>query len=541
MVNEKTAVIYARVSTTRQAEDELPLESQIEQCKAKANAMGARVDRVFVDEGKSGRYDDRKEFQDAISYCESLSPAYFVTWSTSRFARNKVDAGMYKLRLAKAGTDILYVSLNIDRQTDSGWMTEGVLELFDEFYSRQLAADTIRSMLKNARDGYFNGGSVPFGYESYQAPDNPKRRRLRPVDHEAIVVRDIFEMRAQGNGAHTIAVHLQGEGFTNRGRPWTKSSILALLRNDAVVGRTVFGRRDRATRRLRPRDKWIIVDAHEPLISMDLWELVQSEMDTAATICDRGSPKSTYLFTGILHCEDGSSMQIESGKGRSRRYWYYNCRSAQKRGSGNNRRIQAREFDEWMVGVILDRILTREFLHGVIDDMNDACGSWVKDHRKRHQVAAGALAAAEKKNSKIYEIFEKYGRDTPNLGDLTRRLRENNKEILAMEQRLAVIAAEQQPELSVSQEEIDDLAETLRYIIKTASDPKKVRHFFGSFIDKIWLGDNSVRIEYRPECLIANQEPIRFPVRVCWLPERSLLGTRILVVDLPDRFRRKAA
>jgi DNA invertase Pin-like site-specific DNA recombinase len=540
-MTEKIAVIYARVSTARQAEEELPLESQIQQCKAKANALGARVDRVFVDEGKSGRYDNREEFQNAITFCETMGTDVLVTWSTSRFARNKVDAGLYKLRLAKAGTQIAYVSLDIDRNTDGGWMTEGVLELFDEFYSRQISADTIRSQLKNAHEGYFNGGRTPFGYETYQAPDNPKRKRLRPLESEASIVREIFELRAAGSGAQTIAIHLQSDGITNRGLKWTKSSVLALLRNDAVVGRVVFGRRDRATRRLKPRKDWIIVDAHAPLISMELWDHVQTMMDSSTAYSNKGSPKSTYLFTGLLHCEDGSSMQIESAKGRSKRYWYYNCRSAQKKGSGNNRRIPAREFDEWMLAVILDRILTREFLKGVVQDLNEVCSTWVRDHRRRRQAAAGALTAAERKNSKIYELFETFGKETPNLGDLTKRLRANNKEIERLEKHLAGIDAEQQPEMTVSQQDIAELESALRYIIESTSDTKKLRHFFASFIDKIWLGDDSVRIEYRPECLVANPEPVPVPSKACWLPEHALLGTRILAVELPRRFHRTAA
>ena len=35
------AVIYARVSSARQAEDGLPVQSQVEQCRAKAAALGA--------------------------------------------------------------------------------------------------------------------------------------------------------------------------------------------------------------------------------------------------------------------------------------------------------------------------------------------------------------------------------------------------------------------------------------------------------------------------------------------------------------------
>lgn len=79
MTGEKMAVIYARVSTARQAEDELPLESQIAQCKEKSAALDARVDRVFVDHGISGTHDQRPAFQDAIAYCEAMSVDYLVT------------------------------------------------------------------------------------------------------------------------------------------------------------------------------------------------------------------------------------------------------------------------------------------------------------------------------------------------------------------------------------------------------------------------------------------------------------------------------
>ncbi len=531
------------MSTAKQADDELPLESQIAQCTEKAADLGVRVDRVFVDAGRSGRDEDRPEFQEAIQFCETLSPEYFITWSTSRFSRDKVHAGMYKLRLAKAGTEIIYVSMPIDRHTNTGWMTEGMLELFDEFYSRQIAADTTRSMVKNAMEGYFNGGRAPFGFRAMPAPDNLKRKRLEPNPAEVPIVSDIFKMRARGAGAKTIAIHLQDQGVKNRNKEWTKSSILALLRNDTMVGRVVFGRRDRATRRIKPRSQWIIVDAHEPIISIDLWDSVQSLMDDATADSNKGSPKSTYLFTGILHDEaTGTSMQIESAKGYSKRYWYYNCRAAQKLGTGQNRRIAAREFDEWMVGVILDRILTPDFLEVVISDLHDACGTWVLDHKKRRQVVASSLTAAGRKNSKIFEVLEEYGRDSPNLGDLTKRLRANNEHVNKLEAQLAAIDAEQKPDFEITPQYVDELAATLRYIIETTENPKKLRHFFGSFIDRIWVLDDSVRLEYRPECLIVgNQEPVTVPSKVGWLPEHALLGTKTLAVQMPARFHKRVA
>ncbi|MFZ5621133.1 MAG: recombinase family protein [Pseudomonadota bacterium] len=513
----KTAVIYARVSTVRQAEDELPLASQVEQCAAKSEALGASVVRTFVDEGLSGRVDTRPAFQDAISYCEAFGVDYFITWSTSRFARNKVDAGLYKLRLGRAGTEIVYVTLSIDRGTDGGWMTESVLELFDEFYSRQISADTRRSMIKNANDGYWNGGRPPFGFEAVPAADNDKRKRLKPVPSEVDIVRRIFALRLQGHGAKTIAIVLNEERLLNRGRAWNKSTVAALLRNQAVIGNTVFGRRDRATARRRDPSQWIAVQSHEPIIDMETWSEVQMVMGEDAPTSD-GSPHSTFVFTGILRCgRCGSSMQIESAKGRSRRYHYYNCRARQKHGQCENRRISARDLDAWLIDVLLDNILTRENLTGVMTELYEAYGSWAVDHRRRRRAVAEKLGAVERKNEKLYEIFELYGKNAPNLGDLTARLRANNAEIKRLEAQLLAIDAERAPDISITESDIIELADALRDIIRTTTNEKKLRSFFSSFINGIFVEDDQVRIEYSPEYLI-HMPGTAVPSKVVWLP-----------------------
>ena len=78
----KTAIIYARVSTARQADDGLPVESQIEQCRAKASSIGARVVQVFRDDGISGRTSKRPGLLGAFSFVEEQRIDYFICWST---------------------------------------------------------------------------------------------------------------------------------------------------------------------------------------------------------------------------------------------------------------------------------------------------------------------------------------------------------------------------------------------------------------------------------------------------------------------------
>ncbi|MFN4360541.1 MAG: recombinase family protein [Hylemonella sp.] len=88
----KQALIYARVSTVRQADDGVSMESQIEQCQLKAKALGVEVVQVFRDDGVSGRTDRRPGSQAAMAFCAANRISHFICWSTSRFGRNLLDA-----------------------------------------------------------------------------------------------------------------------------------------------------------------------------------------------------------------------------------------------------------------------------------------------------------------------------------------------------------------------------------------------------------------------------------------------------------------
>ncbi len=74
--------------------------------------------------------------------------------------------------------------------------------------------------------------------------------------------------------------------------------MVNLLRNQVVSGCMVFNKKDRTTNRIRPRDQWMVIPAHEPIISQDVFDAVQEAMDMDAS--DRsGSAVSSFIFTGI--------------------------------------------------------------------------------------------------------------------------------------------------------------------------------------------------------------------------------------------------
>lgn len=504
--------------------------------------MGATVLKVYADEGLSGQSDSRPAFQQAILYCEAQGPTYLITWSTSRFARNRLDAQLYKRRLTRAGVTLVYAGMEIDRDSDGGWLTEGIMELFDEYASKQVAADTRRSMIRAAQQGYRCGGIAPFGYVAVPAPDDPKRRRLAVHPDEAAIARRLFDLRAQGLGARQIAMTLNGEGCWNRVHRWNKTSVLALLRNQALLGNIVFGRVVNVggeRYRAKPED-WIVIPAHPPVIDRPVWDLVQQMLDHDAANTrpggERGSPHSTYLFTGMLRCgRCGSSLQIETAKGRHRRYAYYNCRTAQRRGDCVTRRLPARDLDAWLFEAICNDVLTPANLRGVAGELRGLAGRWQQDREDRRRALEQQRAAIARRNSRLYEVLEELGRNAPNLADLAGRLRENNAALKELESRMAQLAAEEPPRCDLPESDLATLAECLVELLRQEYNMTRTRALFADFVEKIRIESTRVTIEYNPMRLIrAIPRPV--PSERHWLPDPTLLGTRTVVRDLPERW-----
>lgn len=501
----KTAVVYARVSTARQAADELPLEGQIEQCRAKAAALDADVLQVFMDPGISGGDEDRPGFQEAILFAELNEVQYFITWSSSRFARDHVVAGFYKRRLEKRGVQYVSCTMSADRSDPAGYLLDSITALFDEMQRKSVAADTKRSMMKNARDGFWNGGVVPFGYAKHPAPQNDKRRVLKPKPEEAWILSQIFQWRVAGYGARTIAGRLNETGTTIRGRRWNASTIAYLLRNPAANGFTVFNRRPSGSDVDNPPERWIRVRSHDPIIDDETWAQVQ-EMITAESPDYTGSAKSTFLFTGLLrcgHCESG--MQIETAKGRSSRYSYYNCATwLRSRGCRSHRR-DAFAVDEFLLDVVVNRIFTPANLVGLAQELNAECGRWAAERREKVRVLRGQLNEVQGRYQKLMDILELQGRDAPNLGDFSARLHDLRSRSRVLTEEIARLEVEQPPQLAETDEDLAEIQGVLLDLVKDRGEVVRTRAMLGRLVDSAVIHPERVDIVYKTELLAERQ------------------------------------
>ena len=495
-------------------------------CCASSRTRGYRVARRA-----------RPAFQAALQFCNLERPDFFIVWSTSRFARNKLDSALTKRDLRKDGTRVVYVSVDIDSETDAGWLVESMSEIFDEMTSRTISKDTKRSMTSNARNGYWNGGRLPFGYRV--APDG-KRSRLEIDENEAPTVEFIFDSYLSGQGVKAIAMSLNSSGRYKRGQTWTKNTVTALLRNPVVAGFVVFNRTSGADRIPIPEDQWITTKSHPALIDYERFERVQQTFGERAPELRGGWARGRFVFSGILKCGAcGGSMQSESATGRSKTYFYYNCLKALKGSGCENRRIPAEEFDAWMLGELTSRLFTRDRVEQLIADMDLAKKRAVNVTAERRGQLETDLRAHKVRRGNIFDLLEQHGKETPNLPDVTVRLRELNDQIKVMERQLAQLdqLCESPPRPTVP--DVENVTKFLRSIFDRAQDPKKLREFFLGFVDGIVLDGDAATIRYRPDRIIAPEPNVVQLIRR-WLPDQALTRTASFTLALPDRFRKAA-
>jgi site-specific DNA recombinase len=533
----KRAVIYARLSKEREAS--VSIEAQIEHCTARALQLGATVVRVFQDEGISGREArNRTAFQHAKAFCEAANVEYFITWSTSRFARNMMELFISEAELRGVGTTLECLNADINDETDSGLVNKAINGLMDELYSRQVARDTLRSQKKSAADGFFTGGRYPFGYRTVKVGAR-SRMEICPVDGP--IAARVFELAGEGLGAQAIALRMNEEQLLRAGAPWTKNTVNYTLRSETYTGVRTFNKTHRRTRKVKPREEWIQVESHPALVDRETFERIQAMMTARAPAYEHGgTPRSTFLFTGLATCGICSGrLQICTGKGRGGTlYSYYGC-VAHRHGSPRCalRQVRADLFDEWLLGEILARVITPGVMVEAMQDLLVAGAQWVRDRETRRAQIVAGMREQEARRDKLFELLERDGRDTPDLAAVAQRLRERTAELEQLQRDLITLEATPAPR-SIERVDPAVAVEVMREVI-AAADTKKKRAFLGAFLEKILLGPTTVTIDYRPEALLSTSMGAGVRSECRWLPVASSLRTKSILVDRPC-FRRAA-
>ena len=409
--------LYARVSTTRQAENDLSIPDQLRQMREWAEANGHLVIQEYVEPGASATDDKRPVFQQMISDAMMKQPAFeaIIIHSLSRFFRDGIEFGVYERKLLK--NKIKVVSITQPTSDDAGGeMMRRIINLFDEHQSKEISKHVSRSMKENARQGFFNGSRPPYGYQAVAtdiaASRGRTKKKLAINEAEAGIVRQVYDWYLHGiegrvMGCKEIVKHLTDKGLLMRGSAWNVHKTHKLLSDSLYMGDYYFNVIDSKTGQKRPPDEWVktLIPA---IIDAAIFERVRAKREERAP--NKTPPRrvsSPTLLTGLLKCGIcGHAMTLVTGK--SGKYRYYKCASRHSKGnhactSGN---LPMEKLDELVLEQLAIKVFAPERMQEMMTELRKRIKSSKGGQQERINELNRQIKKTELRQQRLLEAIE---------------------------------------------------------------------------------------------------------------------------------------
>ncbi len=495
---------YLRVSTTRQAENDLSIPDQRSKAKQYCDAKGWSVIAEYVEPGASATEDRRPQFLQMVDdACRQDSPFdAILVHSYSRFFRDAVGMEIYIRRLAKKNVKVLSVTQEHGDDLN-GELIRRILSLFDEYQSKENGKHTLRAMTENARQGFWNGAVPPLGYRAVAAEQRGQKtkKRLEVEPTEARIIQTIFKLYLYGNGESgplgikAIVNEINRAGLRQRsGRPFYQKNVHQILTRTTYAGRHFFNRVHAKTGEEKPRDEWVELET-PAIIDQETFDAVQSRLKRNRP--DATPPRVTSgptVLTGLLRCGycNDSGMTIRTGKGG--RYRYYACakKIRQSKDACHSPNLPMAELDALIMQALADQIFTGERIAELLEQLFERQASSKDGAKGELQQLKQELNKADSGIGRMYDALEN--------GVLTadETFRDRIQALKARrEQTLHLIAKTERrmtlPGLELSPARIDAFAHKLRERLLTG-DAKLRRAYLQLFVSEIVVTEGEARV-----------------------------------------------
>ena len=317
---QRLAAAYIRYSSNMQ-DDNFTLDAQLRQIKARAQADGVVIVKVYSDPATSAY---TKRFRPGI--VEMLQGArkkefhYLYVHKVDRLARRLEWAIDIAKQIGKDGVILKAVEQNFDLGTPEGKLMFHLLGSLGEFYSDNLSKETHKGKYERAKQGYHNG-IVPWGYMSKEI----ENRMLAVPDPDLVsIVKQVYERYSTGlYYDQDMADWLSKQGYrTSKGRPFTKDAMRDILQNPFYKGDVHYrGQLLRGGKVRRRAAAEALKGLHAPIIDEMLFNKCQQVRASRRRRPNSNqTTRRVYLLSGILICKNcGRRLRAQS----TRKFRYY--------------------------------------------------------------------------------------------------------------------------------------------------------------------------------------------------------------------------
>lgn len=488
---------YIRYSDHKQ-DDGFSVEYQMTEIEEFMYKNGLELRKHHIDQAISGtKVAGREAFFELIHDVKEGLVDVIVVYKLNRIFRNAYESQKYRKLFKKYNVKLMSVTQQIDEDTSAGRLMTNVLSDIDQYQSETISDHVKSSMREMARQGYFTGGTVPFGYTLEFIENGKKpRKKYKPDETESAVVHKLFELYADGYSLRYLQTYLIDNGYlTRQGKQFGITTIARILGNDFYIGTLRYS--------TQGYEDIVVENAVPPIIEADLWRRVQERKNANKQVQPR-KRKRLYALTGKIFCgvcgEHFYGMQSGSTQnGKYYAYRYYVCSKRKGYQACHCDRIRKDYIEDVVLQEIKRRILNEDAITRLASEISALCSS-----------SPSELSAEIKNLSKRKNELEK-GIDLLLEMRLAGEMSADilKKKSVVLEAELAetinqIFALEERRKNSVTPESVEKY---LRSMLDHAdsTDDEVLKNLFDNFVDRIVIDNDTVDVTLvvRPSARIA--------------------------------------
>ena len=478
--------LYARYSDTKQ-DDGYSIEYQLSECQSYLSKQGLSLTKTYIDQAISGtKVAGREAFHELIHDVKNGLIDVIIVYKFSRMFRNAYESHKYRKLFKKHGVRLISVTQQVDDDTSAGQLMIGVMANIDEYQSAVISDHVKSAMREMVSNGFFAGGTVPYGYKLESVQHGKKtRKKYVPDEFESQLVKELFELYADNYSLRYLQTYLKDKGaFTRQGKYFSIQTICRMLRNDFYIGVLRYN--------AQGHEPIIVTDVIPPIIDKALWDKVQHRHSRQKNVNPR-KHKDLYSLTGKIHCANCGNhfFGIRSGSvqnGKKYDYKYYVCSESKGYQTCSCKRIRKDYLENVVLQEIKKHILNEKAIYQIANEILQLLNNNPKDQKgKLRQLKTEQSAIKEEMRELIDLRAKKLISDIY----LAENIREKEVKLQEIEQQIYGI--EQQTKNTISHAMIVDYLNKMLSIADTTDD-EVLKTIFDNFVESIIVGDEEISI-----------------------------------------------
>lgn len=343
----RTAAIYMRVSTANQ-EEEQTIDNQkmeiLERIEKDANVT-LITDYLYKDEGWSGAIIERPDLDRMRSDAREGKFEVLYVYDRGRLSRKFVHQEIILEELRECGIECISLH-DINGQTTEEVLMGSVMGIFHEYervkITERMRIGKVRKVRENKK---LLGYQPKYGYDYFpRIKSGPDARDgfFEINKKQAKVVKQVFEWVAMGVSKHEVKRKLFEMGIAppkGKRDQWSSGTLDRMVRDSTYMGDHYYNKSEsvptanprnpeqkyrkitKGSRKRRPKEEWFHV-AVPAIVSRDLFNKVQVQLEKNKRVNTRNNSVNNYLVAGLVECVCGKARTGDPVSNGSK---YYRC------------------------------------------------------------------------------------------------------------------------------------------------------------------------------------------------------------------------